>query len=408
MQPAALKRSSALLRGAVLLCVLGGCSRAPAPPFPTWYTPPTETPPGPYRELLGLAEQTEQLAPVFKDRIAFRPSDRRAVLQALAKPLAQLTQLVEKPIPFPDRSRFPFEVAPGQRGWRLLGRCLVWRIEAGVADGNADGAITNTLVATRFGYDLTQGNASDASLGFAIVDEARQAMAPSLSTLSAEQLTRLGNGLAAALRARPSITRTLEQERRSMQAAVQFVQDSYAKGTWSPLRQGLDVDGREAVQYLIEMKDKDGPKREEYFRRFAGEIDPEIELLKSVAEKPVAARGALPLPPSEGRAWRRFARHFFRGARAILQVSDRTLAKTRLFVIECFIHRAIRENRAAPKSLSVFPADLTLDPYSGRRFVYRASGLDYRLYSIGADLRDDGGESDEAGGSPDLTLEGAS
>ncbi len=397
-----------MLRGAVLLCVLGGCSRAPAPPFPTWYTPSVETRSQPFSDLLGLADQAEQLAPAFKDRIAFRPADRRAVLQALGKPLGRLAKLVEKPIPFPDRSRFPFEVASGHRGWRLLGRCLVWRVETCVADGHADDAITNTLVATRFGYLLTQGNAGDASLGFGIVDEARQAMAPSLSTLSAEQLTRLGNGLTAALRARPSIERTLDQERRSMLAAVQFVQDSYSKGTWSPLRQGLDVDGREAVEYLIELKTKDGSKREDYFRRFAGEIDPEIDLLKSVAEKPVAARGALPLPPSEGRAWRRFARHFFRGARAILQVSDRTLAKTRLFILECFIHRAIRENRTAPKSLSVFPADLTLDPYSGRRFVYRASGIDYRLYSIGADLRDDGGESDEAGGSPDMTLEGTS
>lgn len=392
----------------MLLCILGGCSRAPAPPFPTWYTAPTESPDARFRDLLALGEQAEALAPTFKDRISFRPSDRRTLLQALEQPLSKLTKLVDKPIPFPDRSRFPFDPASGHRGWRLLSRCLIWRIDAGLLNGNPDSAIANTLVATRFGYDLTGGTAVDASLGFAIVDEARQAMAPSLSTLTAEQLTRLGNGLAAALRARPPITQVLEQERRSMQAAVQFVQDSYQKGVWSALRHGLDVDGREAVQYLIELKDKDGPKREEYFKQFAGEIDPEIRLLKSVAGNSVAGRGALPLPASEGRPWRRFARHFFRGARAVLQLSDRSLAKTRLFVLECYIHRALLENRAAPKSLASFPSDLTEDPYSGRRFVYRASGLDYRLYSVGIDLRDDGGESDEAGGSPDLTLEGTS
>jgi hypothetical protein len=45
------------------------------------------------------------------------------------------------------------------------------------------------------------------------------------------------------------------------------------------------------------------------------------------------------------------------------------------------------------------------DPYSGRGFVYRVDGADYRLYSVGADIKDDGGETDETYTAPDLMLE---
>jgi hypothetical protein len=47
------------------------------------------------------------------------------------------------------------------------------------------------------------------------------------------------------------------------------------------------------------------------------------------------------------------------------------------------------------KTLSQLPQPLPQDPFSGKDFVYRRTGGDYSLYSIGQNLKDDGGKVPE-------------
>ena len=84
---------------------------------------------------------------------------------------------------------------------------------------------------------------------------------------------------------------------------------------------------------------------------------------------------------------------------------DASLARTRLLILQSEILSTVKSRRSAPKNLGAFPTALTTDPYSGRPFVYRASGPDFALYSVGADFRDNGGETDESFTAPDVTLE---
>jgi hypothetical protein len=87
-------------------------------------------------------------------------------------------------------------------------------------------------------------------------------------------------------------------------------------------------------------------------------------------------------------------------------MEDSTLARTRLLIIEATILQKVKSGDSAPKDLSEFPAPIRTDPYSGDQFIYRADGKDYRVYSVGADFRDDGGETDwDTYSTPDLKLE---
>ena len=77
----------------------------------------------------------------------------------------------------------------------------------------------------------------------------------------------------------------------------------------------------------------------------------------------------------------------------------------RLLIAEAWVLGQVKSTGAAPKDLSRLPQELTTDPYSGAPFPYAADGADYHLYSVGADLKDDGGDTDETYSQPDLKLE---
>lgn len=409
-----MSQGSANTLGLSALCaamvVIGafGCKPMPAPPYTLWHSsqaPVLERADTAYQVYVDAARAAERLPADDLNRVSFTPGQRRRVTKALEKtvePVVRETRRCE----MPARVFGPDQAPPYQRGWRLIGRVLAWQVEDHLAQGATEDAIRAGLAAIRFGFALSGGSASDAALGFQIVDDARAALAPALVTMSPIDLTRLINGVSDALKHRPSLVRAFENEREAMKAAVQFVQDAYRAEDYSRLEQLLGPDAREPIRYLRDLRRKDGRDRVAYFEKFASEIGPEIDLLRERAARPAEARGPWPVPPGEGRPWKRFARHFFRTGRPLIDLDDRVTARTRLFVLTALVMRSIKETGAAPKSLSVLPAELTRDPYTGRSFRYAAAKAEYRLYSIGADLRDDGGETDELGLSPDLTVDG--
>jgi hypothetical protein len=223
--------------------------------------------------------------------------------------------------------------------------------------------------------------------------------------LDPAQLERFGDGLEKALRSRPPLNAMLRNERMRMLEAVQLVQDCYRTDRYDALLTYLP-DCKNAVHYLRQMKREADDARPAYFQGFAAEAEEWCKTFERHANLSVEQRRRDPGPSlSHERPWKRFAKHFFLTPQPILCKRDASLARTRLLSLECRVLAAIRRSGAAPDNLSGFDRTLTLDPFSGGPLIYRADGEEYRLYSVGADLRDNGGETGEGWESPDLLLE---
>ncbi len=386
-----------------------GCSHGKEPPDPVWAKPsaayvPARSSRNAFDGYALAALEAERNAGPLLSRINFTGRYRREAEIACKKAI----QVVERATTLPCQVEFrpvdPFAAPPFQRGWRLLGRLFAWRIERAASSDEPGKALGPFLDATKFGFDLTGGAASDASLGFSIVDEARRALTPAINNLGAGQLGELAAKLTLILRSRPPLEATIRHELQNMLAAVQFVLDCTVAQKFEVLERALGPSVKESIAYLKEK----GPKRvyrEQFFRGFAQEAEEECNNVIDRLGKPAAERTSFPDLKSLHRPWRRFAPHFLLTARSLLSVQDRTIARTRLLIIESRILQAIKVRKGAPTSLGEFSRDLTTDPYSGKAFVYHANGTDYRLYSVGQDLKDDLGDTDETSSSPDLWLE---
>lgn len=396
----------------VLACFVAGCGPSSAPMMPNWAVAqqpysPEEPSTNAFDYYATAAREAEQDAGnALLNRVSFDEKNRDALMEKIEKPLQDVRSATSKKCQFHYVAPAVFAPAPYQKGWRAIGRGMQWKIEKACALGAYDEAISYAVAATKFGFDLTGGGATDASLGFEIADDARKAIAPHLGKLGAGQLEVLADGLQNALQTKPSLETTIENEHTRMLQGVQYVQDCYAKDDFASLMTNMKESVRDAVQYLHEVKGQDAKKRPAYFEGFAKEAEEQTRYLKSIAQLPARSRTAEPGPALAAvRPWRAFAKHFFGSAEPLLQISDNTLARTRLAILSCQIMKQVKLSGAAPKTLGAFQAALTVDPYTGRPFAYRSGGSIFTIYSVGTDGIDNGGESDESYSLPDLKLE---
>ncbi|MCW5943553.1 MAG: hypothetical protein KIS66_15080 [Fimbriimonadaceae bacterium] len=393
-----------------MLSAAFGCRAPEKPPFETFFEPAAPTPilkdgPNAFDGYAAAALEAESRAGDYLNWVSFPPSHRAELAKRLTEPLRLVQASARKTCAFRYDGVRPFEVAPYRRGWRMLGRAIVWRIEKAVAAGEYDAAISDLGLATKFGFDLSGGATADASLGFAIVDEARRAFLTCRVQLSADQLERVGSVVQQALAAVPSADRTLEHEGRAMLAAVQYVQDAYRSGSYTALIEHLGLDVKNATDRLEQMSKNDAKERPAYFRAFAQRARDVTAWYRKAAALSAQERSLLKAPEEGTEPWRRFARQFFTAPGPYLRARDRVLARSRLLAIDAWALAKVKRSRAAPKSLAVLERALTTDPYSGKEFRYSSVGTEYRLYSVGANFEDDGGETNEDFDTPDLVLE---
>lgn len=350
------------------------------------------------------AGQIEASAKKYLDRVTFTPGQRDAVGKLSEAPLAVLAKASKLKSQFRFTPVSPDRAPENQRGWRLLGRALAWRIESAVSRKDFDPAISDLAVATKFGFDLCDGGATDIALGAATVDEARRAFLPALADLSAKQCNSLSSQLGAAVAGHDGLRTAAANERLQMLEDVQLVQDAYRADDFAALRRLLGNDGRDAVDTLQVMKQDDLRKRPKYFAGLAAEAETDAAYQLEAATKPTTLRGPEPTTDPR-RPWRTFAKHFFHSMIPAMNEFDATLARTRLLVLEANIRRDMKTAGTPPADLSHFSADVSRDPYSGKPFVYAVSKDRFLLYSVGSNGIDDGGNTDETFSSPDLTLE---
>lgn len=354
-----------------------------------------------------LARNVEENVPgPLLNRVYFDPKKRTELLGKVERHVSLLVSATRKKCEFRYYSVPMFSAPPYQRGWRVLGRALRWKIERACLTGAYDQAIEYAVAATKFGFDLTGGSATDASLGFEIADECRQAIAPFIPKFGAAQLEVLSDGLKNALRGKPSLKVTIEHEHLRMLEGVQYVQDAYSKERFADLMSNMGEDVRDGVAFLKEVKLQDAKKRPAYFEGFANEAEEQKRWLLAIADLPSVQRKTEPGPRlSEFRPWKSFSRQFFTAAEPLFEIQDNTVARTRLAILTCDLLKGVKTSQTTPPDLTKFDKDLTLDPYTGRTFAYRSTGPIFEVYSLGEDGIDNAGDTDENFTAPDLTLE---
>jgi len=353
------------------------------------------------------AMQVEQQGGKHLTRVSFYPDQKRAAMAICAPALRLVASASRQACEFEYVPRRPFEPAPYQRGWRLIGRAMRWRIEEAAQAERWGEAVSETVLATRFGFDLAGGGATDASLGLAIADDARQAILPFIAKIPTGDLERLNLGLQEAIKRKPKLSVVVGHERDEAHLAVETLQDSYRADQWDAFRQNLGLDVREAIQYLRDLRKEGESERVAYFNGLYQEGEAQLEYLQKAADMTAAERAALPKPTlKRERPWKRFARHFFETARPLIELNDRAMARTRMLAIHAELVRLGKKAGSFPSTLRALPAELTIDPYTGKPFAYRADRVQFLLYSFGVNLRDDGGDTDESATVPDLKLEG--
>lgn len=397
---------------AVLAFVVTGCGSGLAPSMPTWSTKvdpyvPVEGSSNAFDSYALIATRVEETVPQpLLNRVYFDPRYRDQAMEKVEGPMELLVAATKKKCEFKYTPVSMFSARPYQRGWRLLGRAMRWQIRQACVVGNFDRAIDLAIAANKFGFDITGGSATDASLGFEIADEARKSIAPYLDKLGAGQLQVLADGLENALSAKPPITSVIEHEHLRMLEGVQYVQDAFANDRFDELMKTMKEDVRDGVAALRDLKGESAKKRLAYFEGFAQEADAQTDWLKRVAVLPECRRQAEPGPKlAKDRKWKSFSQQFFTAVEPLLRIQDATIARTRLLIANCLVLKQVKATGNAPENLNALPKDLTLDPFTGRSFGYHASGPVFVVYSLGIDAVDNGGTTDETFTSPDLTLE---
>ena len=361
--------------------------------------------PDTFAVLVKAAQEAEIKAPNATKNTTFAPATQKLLKLNLADAVTSVRVQASLPVNFQFKAREPFETPPNQKGWRILGRIMVWTEQSAAAMKDYNKAIGCAVDATGFGFGLTSGGATDAALGLTIADESRRAIANSLEDMTPEQLDALATGYERALASKPTLQAAIKHEHQNMLMAVQYVQDCYARNDFKVLKDTLGSDIREAITYLEDMKPDDNNKRPAYFEGFYNEAEQESSYLDKACLLPARKRQEPTLAEGK-RPWRRFSQRFFQTGRPLMAMNDATLARTRMLVITARLLAMEKRNQPIPAELNKFDARLRQDPFSGYPFVYHAQGSHFRLYSVGSDFKDDGGETDaETFMSPDLALE---
>ncbi len=394
-----------------LALALAGCSKPPTPIYPKWAESKPAFAPSPassnaFDSYVFASRESEAAGAGYMGFVSFTSEQKQDLIGKLAPALRKLREGTRNPCEFRFVSYPPFETAPNHGGWRLIRYSLIWQIESAIRSKKFGVAADLTALSTRVGFDLSGGGAADADLGFQFVDDARRAMAPWLGQLSPQELSALTAKLKNALQGMPTFETTARNEHQTYLQAIDWIQEQYLQSDFQTIDKELGSAVREAVTHLKSVKKDDLAKRPDYFSGFAQEAETFCSWMVSQASQPTANRRPdKEMKLAAFRPWKRFSAMFFTTLRPILARHDATVARTRLFILTSEIHRQIKIARQAPKSLDAFHQDIATDPFTGRRFQYRASGMEFRIYGVGANFQDDQGATDSEFTSPDLVLE---
>jgi hypothetical protein len=337
---------------------------------------------------------------------SFTPNEQTIIEDASADPLKEIKAGLQKRCQIPYAPPGSKEATEGRSAMHLLSKVLVWRVQKDCEAESYESAIQTAVLASKFGFDLADGLPNDASLGLLTVDAARQAIAPSLNEMSTVQLELLAKTMKTVFLNRPNMDACYQNIQKDSLVEVQNIQDAYRYERYDQLSARLGSAAREIIPTLKELHRQPEERRAAFFDGFAQQARDEADLVKQQSSLPVSERIAPPAPaPNAERPWKKIARRVLGIGKPLLAMSDATEARTELLVLEAEIIRSRKAVGKTPDDLSQFSIKLSTDPYSGQPFIYRTDGSNYKLYSVGEDLIDNDGDTDETFSTPDLKLE---
>ncbi|MFM9874322.1 MAG: hypothetical protein ACKVQS_12760 [Fimbriimonadaceae bacterium] len=397
--------------GAVLLISLtiAACHSGSDTPWETFVQPveaykPRANSGNAWDEYLLAANLATHATEKYADRADLRQVEESDYLARINDSLIRAIQASSLPCHEEFTPHDPFLPRPEAVGFTAIGRGLGLRIKLAAKSNSAGNAATPIIAAHRMANQLSQGDAEDALLGYWIASNARIQAAGMIERIDAGSLRTIGNSILASLEDAPKASQTIEHEYKNMLFGVQFVQDTYRDKNYKLLHTAFYDQANPAIEYLEGMRSSDRPK---YFRNFAAEAKIYCNYATSVADQPVLERKKLDLELSGERPWRRFSLHLFSPVISFIEARDRHITRSRLFALTCLALAQGKSTGKAPSEFTGLPANATIDPYSGKPFPYLRAEREFKIYSVGEDGRDDGGETKGRGLAPDITIEPA-
>jgi hypothetical protein len=378
---------------ALSLCLYGcGCRKEADPQFPDHLRGFRSPPPDPgFQLLVQAAEAAEQDAPKQIGRTTWTPGHKESAIKNASRALGLLDRAQRTGVRFEFAPTAPGTTRQSVRGWRFLGRVLKWKIEDALDAGKGGDAAAHFAKAVRLASDLSGGDGMDAGLGYAIANDCADSLWPSLPSLSAGELSGIYSRISSALANAPKPEDTLANEAATMMAAVQWVQDLYLHGDLKQIQTALGVSVEAAVKHLRKLKSQSAAEQVGYFVGFAAgattisaDLRERAALLPNLWEKPKAIEGQRP--------WRRLSASLLQTGYSFLDNWAAYQARMRLMALDAALLARFKRGQGVPKDLSSLPRWLRTDPFSGRDFTFIPEGPDYKLYSVGPDRTDDGGD----------------
>ena len=334
------------------------------------------------------AEDVEERAAKHIGRTAWTPDQRDFIVDAAGPAIRSLSGIEGAKLGRTWES--PFGVRQHTRGWRMIGRSLAWRIERAVKEENYEDARLCLRTAMRMADALATSDSHDALLGLEIVDECIDAAWQHLPGMEADTLAGIGADFSRFIEHVPASEATVEQERALMLAQADWVLSRYQERDFKAINETLGEAVEPAVKYLRELSEQPADAQQAYFTAFGDELHEETEWfsqrLRSAPYqwKEETERGS--------RGWMRFTRAF--GIPWRVYASRRAEVKTRLrlFALDATLLAQFMRSGNVAEDLSGFSKAVRTDPFSGKDLVFVSRGVDYKLYSVGPDRSDGGGD----------------
>ncbi|MEZ5163379.1 MAG: hypothetical protein R2688_06440 [Fimbriimonadaceae bacterium] len=339
----------------------------------------------------------------LRTRSNFTPTLRARFISRLTPSLNSLISNAGDGIPYTPRDLY--EETEWLEGLSIISRAAAMKIEDSIAEGSWDTANRLVIGVTQAGYSLTEADTLYAATGIEMIETVRAAYAPHLSKAPAGILSQLSTSLTNLERKRPQMELPIRNEAQNFDFAVQYIQDQMIAGKLENLESTFFKGSRPAIDYLKNLPEEERPS---YFERFRNEGDDWIKHYSDAVVLPRSQRTEFEFDRRADRPWKRFAFQVYSVVETYVAMNDRHNARQRLFILTAYSYAQSKAKGEAPLDFNSLPEAIRMDPYSGQEFPYRRAGKDFQIYSVGEDLRDDGGESNQSGLEPDLMLEGAS
>lgn len=396
-----------------LLC-LTGCRSKEEVKFTSWAPEPSAKPlSGSFARLVQIGEAVEQAArseafykgkqtPPMTTRTSFFEKEKRQANAIIGGNKAALISLASSKIDFQYQPVGLGEPPIYLRGIRLVGESMLWDMENALAVQNADIAIQRCGQLTRLGSQLLGGGAYEATLGISLIDRARGILAPELGQLGAGQLGVLAKQISGSISSRPGLTVCLENESANMLLALQQAQDIARAKDFKKLEEKLGKSTHDEVA-LLESVSRDMGKVASVFDWIGEDIRARSKWHIGQMQKPNP--DVAPPELKSRKNWKVLYRYFASNLDSLSPYLKKCVARTQLFMLECYLRQKVKLKAPLPTSLFAFSEAAVRDPFTGKPFCYQSGAGEFKVYSAGTDGIDDGGESKESFESPDLVLE---